>query len=222
MRCPNPGSPRTVFQWRYFLLADPVIRNGFPNVLNIGCASDPMEFGERALHFDLDDWSYLHKYFQQGDAHHLPFADQQFDTIILGDILEHVMDPRRVIEEACRVSQRWVVLTIFEEWKLPGPGRWVEEGALNGDLKSRELGYQDREDYQLQVYPQRVGHPDVAQPHLVHIWQFTDGHIRELFQDLPQFRVRESRKDYEATQDDHRWYNWLVCLERTEVPSATT
>jgi SAM-dependent methyltransferase len=38
-----------------------------------------------------------------GDAHRLPFQDNSIDSLIYQAVLEHVQDPRRVIDEATRV-----------------------------------------------------------------------------------------------------------------------
>ena len=116
LRCPYPLSVRMRFQWSYFLQAT----NG--SVLNIGCADDPLYFEEGAHHFDLDDWSPYHERFTQGDAHELPFEDRSFEVVVLGDIIEHLYDPKRAVLEAARVCSCWLAMTIFEEWRLPGPG----------------------------------------------------------------------------------------------------
>lgn len=38
----------------------------------------------------------------QGDAHRLPFATSSFDAVIVQQVLEHVVDPRRVVDEIAR------------------------------------------------------------------------------------------------------------------------
>jgi len=43
-----------------------------------------------------------------GDAHHLPFKDRNFDTVNCADVLEHVENPKRCIEEALRVGRKLV------------------------------------------------------------------------------------------------------------------
>ena len=40
------------------------------------------------------------------DAHHLPHADQSFDTVISCETVEHLPDPRRAIREFARVLRR--------------------------------------------------------------------------------------------------------------------
>jgi len=40
------------------------------------------------------------------DAHHLPFADGAFDAVLIQAVLEHVLDPQRVVDEIHRVLRR--------------------------------------------------------------------------------------------------------------------
>jgi 2-polyprenyl-3-methyl-5-hydroxy-6-metoxy-1,4-benzoquinol methylase len=48
------------------------------------------------------------------NASHLPFVDDSFDTIILGEILEHLTHPERVLEQARRVAREnaRIVITV--------------------------------------------------------------------------------------------------------------
>lgn len=39
----------------------------------------------------------------KGDLEHLPYADDTFDCVVCGDVLEHVIDPNVVIHELLRV-----------------------------------------------------------------------------------------------------------------------
>jgi len=216
----NP-SPRIRFQWKYFDQVSPIVIDGIPNIVNIGCADDPVQLDDLALHVDIDDWSYKHTYFHQADAHDLPGKwARQFELVILGDILEHVVDPMKVIDEAARVTavNGCLVMTVFEEWRLPGPGQWIEESHKIADKVNQEMGYEDREDYQRVHYPKRVGVPDDSEtPHLSHINQFTDedmnGLVTWVLRD-GDFRLVEGTKAYEQTLEGHDWYNWLFAFER--------
>lgn len=206
---PNPYSARMTFQWKYFSK-----REGL--ALNIGCADDPLGFSDGAMHFDIDDWSYLHRHFHQGDAHQLPFDNESFHTVIMGDILEHAKDPVRMVTEAMRVCRGYLVITVFEEWKLPGPGQWIKEGQQNCDEESARLGYKDREDFQAREYPRKQAFPDHVIPHLGHINQFTDediGKMAGMIQD-GGFEIIECLKAFEITHEDHDIYNWLVAAKR--------
>src|SRR4030066_357175 len=111
-------SPRYLFQW---IVAKNVLERG-GTVLNVGCSDDPLKFGDLVTHFDFDDWSKVHKNFVQGDAHELRkyVGKKSFTAVILGDVLEHVPEPHRVAEECCAVARRYVAMTIFKKWRLPG------------------------------------------------------------------------------------------------------
>ena len=46
----------------------------------------------------------------QGDASALPFQSNSFDVAFEGNLLHHVNDRAKVVEEMARVSRRWVIL----------------------------------------------------------------------------------------------------------------
>lgn len=46
----------------------------------------------------------------QGDAEHLPFAANSFDVAFEANLLHHVNDRAKVVQEMARVSRRWVIL----------------------------------------------------------------------------------------------------------------
>lgn len=220
-------SPRVQFQWKYFDQVTPKLipldDEFVPNVVNIGCADDPVSLGKMALHVDIDNWSYKHKFFRQSDAHDLPDEwSRKFDLVILGDVLEHVVDPMKVTDEALRVTALGgiALFTVFEEWRLPGPGQYIEEAHKIADEENRKMGYSDREDYQEQVYPDRVGVLDEGDSsHLCHINQFTDAEMLDMVHyalRTGEFRLLEGVKQYEQEQDGHDWYNWLYAFERVK------
>ncbi|KKL70648.1 hypothetical protein LCGC14_2102790, partial [marine sediment metagenome] len=193
-----------------------------PTVLNIGCSDDPLHFGDGARHVDIDDWSKYFKFFTQADAHELPFADQSYDVVILGDIIEHALNPDVMLKEAARVCSRLLVATVFEEWKLPsGTGQHIEEAQMIADEESQKLGYLDGHDYQLKNFPEMVLADESKMPHLYHINQLSDEIVNMLFQTVAVddgFTILEAGKAYEATfSDGHRMHNWLICMERVQA-----
>ena len=219
----NPWAARVSFQWKY--IADHYAKyelpvDSPPEVLNIGCASDPIEMGDLAYHFDMDDWSYLHKWFKQGDAHELPFPDKSFKLVIMGDIHEHLVDPLKATLEAARVVAPGgaLIMTIFEEWRLPGVGQWIEESHRIAEEENFKLGYFGHEDYQAKNYPQRIGVSNTEKPHLHHINQFTDDQVKAMvvtvINKMPEFRLELWIKAYEATHEGHDIHNWLIALRR--------
>ena len=47
----------------------------------------------------------VHDGLRHEDAEHLSFADDEFDVIVSGDVLEHVADPARMLSELARVTR---------------------------------------------------------------------------------------------------------------------
>jgi len=45
-----------------------------------------------------------------GDAHSLPFKDEEFDSVFMGDTLEHLKDPIKALIEARRVLKYYLYL----------------------------------------------------------------------------------------------------------------
>ena len=108
------------------------------SVLNIGSGENPA--GLAGVHLD--------KKFYPGvpnliiaDAHHLPFQQHSFDTVILGDVLEHVLKPHQVLTEARRVVRRRVIITVPYDNRLP-PGQHVREAmALDHDRQHPTINF---------------------------------------------------------------------------------
>jgi SAM-dependent methyltransferase len=50
-----------------------------------------------------------------GDLLHLPFPDGTFDIVLCLEVLEHLGDPRAGLAELCRVSRRWLLLSVPNE-----------------------------------------------------------------------------------------------------------
>ena len=89
-------------------------------IADVGCADafmfrDHPEFN--VVYLDIAKSPLLKRLtFVQADAHHLPFRDKTFNTVILGDILEHVKDPPQVLREAKRVANH-IYATTPNEWE---------------------------------------------------------------------------------------------------------
>ena len=216
-------SPRNAFQWKWFwyYLSRDGADSPFPDVLNIGCSNDPVEFGEWAVHADLDDWSAYHKHFVQLDVQNMPQCeDQSFGMVILGDVLEHIPDTQAALDELMRVCRvgGFIVLTIFEEWRLPGDGQWIVEGQSQGDSESIKQGAKDRLDFQATHYPGMISVDDDEHPHLCHINQFTSEDIDHMVSYCVQkgFVPLEALKMFETMHEGHPIYNWLICLGRVK------
>jgi hypothetical protein len=138
--------------------------------------------------------------------------------VFLGDILEHVLSPLQVVEEALRVCSSLVVLTVFEEWRLPSPGLHIEAGQAASDRDSQKLGYSDRFNAQERMYPDKVPVDDTEHPHLCHIWQFEEEDIMQIISGAIQTYpadIAYYEKRFEVHHESgHDIYNWLICLEK--------
>ena len=53
--------------------------------------------------------------FLHASAHRLPFADDRFDVVVAAEVLEHLPDPVRGLEEMARVGRRHLVLSVPRE-----------------------------------------------------------------------------------------------------------
>jgi 2-polyprenyl-6-hydroxyphenyl methylase/3-demethylubiquinone-9 3-methyltransferase len=133
----------------------PTVRDGRDRLLDLACGGGllaPRLTGLGYRHVGVDvTASALDQAVEHGvlgvraDVAKLPFADETFDVVVAGEILEHVTDFPAVVAEACRVLRRGgtlVIDTIADTWlarfiaitvgeRIPGgaPPR-LHDGAL--------------------------------------------------------------------------------------------
>jgi len=50
--------------------------------------------------------------FITGDCHFLPFRDKIFDTVLCTEVLEHIHNPDKCLEETARVSKKNIILSV--------------------------------------------------------------------------------------------------------------
>ena len=103
--------------------------------------------------FDCDMWIGLFP-LVRGDAHALPFRDEAFDTVVLGDILEHVEDDYKVLAEAVRVARLQVIGTTPDEYgwdqslqPFKPIHEWIDEKGGDYEKLMREETTDLRTDY---------------------------------------------------------------------------
>ena len=62
------------------------------------------------------DWRRYHgPRFLHASAHELPFGDDQFDVVVAAEVLEHLPDPHKGLQEMARVGRRHLVLSVPRE-----------------------------------------------------------------------------------------------------------
>jgi len=63
--------------------------------------------------------------FQQASVYQLPFEDNSFDLVILSEVLEHLEDPSKALEEIKRVSKQYALISVPHEpvWRFGNMAR---------------------------------------------------------------------------------------------------
>jgi hypothetical protein len=51
------------------------------------------------------------------DKEKIPFDDNSFDCVLCTDVLEHLENIHAVFDELCRVSRRWVIVSLPSPWQ---------------------------------------------------------------------------------------------------------
>jgi SAM-dependent methyltransferase len=68
----------------------------------------------------------------EGWAENIPFDDHSFDTVLLADVLEHLVDPGRALSEACRVARALVLASLptFPPHAADPMHRWIADSFV--------------------------------------------------------------------------------------------
>jgi len=105
----------------------------FNSLLDAGCGEgvvlasilDEFQMGYCGLDLDYDRVHFASmemtgSMFVNGDAQRLPFSEGSFDLVLLLEVLEHVGDPERVLEEVHRVSGKYLLVSVPNEpwWRV--------------------------------------------------------------------------------------------------------
>ncbi len=182
-------------------------------ILDVGCGTgwSTLMFhraGHRAqgvdLHRDgLEAWQeYPDLPYTSGDAQALPFADSSFDVVAMNQVLEHVPDPKKAIEECFRVLRpggRFIVVgpniigagyNLY--WALRHTARCLREGKL---WESRT--------------PNMAHHPGGNT--MPEAWVSTTKHLawtlqKILFEKQPNFHMREPDREPPFHADNDACY----------------
>lgn len=154
-------------------------------VLNVGVGDGPggITEMETTTNFDLD-W-YDHPHFVQGDAHHLTdyFDEKSFDTVLLSDCMEHMIDPQMALLEACKVARQRVVITAPWDNRYP-TGQHIEAARAENETPAAKHGYEQWLQWQIDYKGKfRKKYPEMeAEGGFSHgptIWTFDDALLHQ-------------------------------------------
>jgi SAM-dependent methyltransferase len=186
--------------------------DGNGKIVNLGCGDIPVDFGPNTVQVDFDNYNYPN--FVKADIHNLPFKDDEFDTAVLGDVLEHCYDPVKALSEAGRVAKK-VVATVFEEWRLV-PGGYEEQNKKKmQDLEAMGFDTEDAYYRSLPVFKDHIitVEPDDKVPHHCHLHEFTDAGLRDIIKKA-ELQIKVFHKYIDGAVGDRPYYNWLLVLHK--------
>lgn len=159
-------------------------------VLDVGCAdaaqwkfpmaidamTNPMNISSITL-ADCDEWKNdLGFPFLRCFAEDIPKPDKSFDTVIFGDILEHVNDPNKVLKEGMRLTSDRILVTVPLEFE------WEKNNPNIKAFETREKHLKDGKNLSVLGFDSTIRHPsgkcidaldDVINPHIHHCRFFT-------------------------------------------------
>ncbi len=107
--------------------------------LDVGCAMPDGRgsslheyiYNDNVYGLDIVDCPNM-KNFKRGDAQNMPFKDEMFDTVVAGEVIEHLKTPDKFLKEAKRVLKRNGTLIIT----TPNKKSWSNRIFGNYYMKS--------------------------------------------------------------------------------------
>lgn len=130
---------------------------------------------EWLVRFDMDKW--LLPNLVRGDAHNMPFKEKSFDTVVFGDVLEHVYNPYVALMEADRISKQRIIIT------LPNEYSWGESLKPFHDPHMTKQQQIDSTLHHPSIYSKCTDFvPEEKCPHLPHVRHFEFFSIAELLE----------------------------------------
>ena len=84
-------------------------------VLDVGCSCGTLHSlisNKNVYGLDIEDCGNIKENFYIGDAQGMPFDDNFFDTVVAGELIEHLENPEKFLTEAKRVLKKDGILII--------------------------------------------------------------------------------------------------------------
>ena len=168
-----------------FLRESKLLEKGNMKVLDVGCASGWF-ISEICIRYPKGSYAgvdiyedaityakkqYPHISFHVADAHMIPFEDDFFNLVVCTNVLEHAVDPKKIMEEIGRVlkpdgrvivgmdSENWLFSFVWQTW-LHFQGRVWKHAHLH-KLKEHDL-YQLFRDANFAIEKKSVFHLGMA------------------------------------------------------------
>ena len=182
--------------------------NSEGKILDIGCEKGDVWriFGLKDVTgLDCDNWNPYVKKFVQGFAEDLPFKDNEFDTVILGDILEHVKNVEFVLREAYRVSKNKIIVTVPDEYHYndikPFYGK---KEALNPNI--------DPGGFELYNVSKNINSHIMDDDKFQHLW-----HVRYFTKSSLVAEIRKISKNYNISTIRGDWAFYCVIINKEKI-----
>lgn len=102
------GTPHSLEYWKNFLRLDDTDGTG----VEVGCGPNGISrFADNIVGVDPLDYSGRIKNFIQGTGENLPFSNDSVDFVICCNVLDHCLEPQKVMDEMFRISHRIIIWT---------------------------------------------------------------------------------------------------------------
>ena len=124
----NPIQKFLIFLFYRFVLAE-VKKINPESILDVGCGEgftlrkikdlgigkklEGIEYLDRAIQLGKEQNPDIH--IKQGSIYKLPYKDNSFDLVICTEVLEHLEEPEKALQELIRVSRKNLLLTVPNE-----------------------------------------------------------------------------------------------------------
>lgn len=92
------------------------------NVLDVGCNKMLLKqfVKEEYTSVDIEGHPQI-----LADAMHLPFKSNTFDTVVMAEVIEHLDNPIKAVEECARVSKKNVIITTPNPFRMDYLMEWI-------------------------------------------------------------------------------------------------
>jgi len=80
---------------------------------NVGDYLEGIEFSDEAL--NTGEKIFPHLSLKKGDVYNMPYKDGSFDLVICTEVMEHLKEPDKALDEIARVSEKYCLFSVPNE-----------------------------------------------------------------------------------------------------------